>query len=161
MIRISKTKYLGRVARCYQYSTFNQEAIHFEQTVMRRSSVRAFNDTPIPHETFSHILSLTQRTPTGYNLQPWVAVVVNDETKKHELHEAALSQKKILEAPATVVFAANHHVLENLDHILKQQVESGSWDKEYAERTRVLANALLRTDHCQLLQVCDALFTHK
>jgi hypothetical protein len=136
------------------HNNFEQEAVHFEKTVLRRSAVREFNvEKPVAHEILSHILALTQRTPSGYNLQPWAAVVVNDEQKKQELHDAALAQKKILQAPVTVVFAANHHVLENMEEILRMQVESGNWDKEYAERTRRLATALLETGPCHILQV--------
>jgi nitroreductase len=138
---------------------FTEEAKHFENTVLRRSAVRHFNDKTIPHEILSHILALTQRTPSGYNLQPWAAVVVNDEIKKQQLHEAALSQKKILTAPITVVFAANHHVLENLEQVIGMEVESGHWDKKYAERTDLLARTLLQTGPCYSLQVIKYITT--
>jgi len=48
--------------------------------VDRRSSIRAFLDTPIPNETIAELLTKASRSPSGGNVQPWKIYVVNGES---------------------------------------------------------------------------------
>ncbi len=48
--------------------------------VDRRSSVRAFLDTPVPNELISELLAKASRSPSGGNVQPWRIYVVNGES---------------------------------------------------------------------------------
>ncbi|KAL0479783.1 NADH dehydrogenase nox [Acrasis kona] len=142
-----------------KFRSFEEDAVSFERTVLKRQSARSFIEKDVPHDVLQHILGLTQRSPSGYNLQPWVAIVINDPEKKNKLHEVCLSQKKVLEAPISVIFAANHNVLENVDEVVRMEYESGNWNKEYAERTKRLATTFLQTGPCHTLQVAKYIFT--
>ena len=54
-------------------------------------------------------LFFCQRAPSGFNLQPYVAVVVTDEPTKAQLADATFggNRDRLLEAPVAVVFAAD------------------------------------------------------
>ena len=132
---------------------FPEEAAIFEKIVLRRRAIKSFNpDKPIPSETLSHILALTQRAPTGNNLQPWTAVVVSDPEKRKELHFAAMSQQKILEAPITVVFAANLNALANQSKVISMGVQSGTMTEAEARDMNVKTTALLHPGPLCILQ---------
>jgi len=140
---------------------FSEHAQRLEETVLHRYAAKHFiPDKQIPPQVLSHILALAQRAPSGYNLQPWTAIVVNNEQKKQELYEAALRQQKILEAPVTIVIAANHgRPLENLETVLDQGRESGTMTEEQIDRVRRLSQALLNTGPLCALQLAKFLFT--
>jgi nitroreductase len=42
-----------------------------EEAILSRRSIRAFTDQPVPKETIHRILTLSQRSPSGTNTQPW------------------------------------------------------------------------------------------
>mmetsp|Transcript_36210 Transcript_36210/g.59526 ORF Transcript_36210/g.59526 Transcript_36210/m.59526 type:complete len:350 (-) Transcript_36210:271-1320(-) len=89
----------------------------FREVVMGRRSVRKFLPNPIPDETMDHIIDLTQRAPSGFNVQPYVIVLVKSEETKRALADAMLgasNKRRVLEAPVTAVFASD---LENLRHV--------------------------------------------
>lgn len=48
--------------------------------VDRRSSIRAFLDTPVSDETIAELLTKASRAPSGGNVQPWKIYVVNGES---------------------------------------------------------------------------------
>jgi nitroreductase len=54
----------------------NQPLVSVTQAVARRSSKRAFLDTPVPAAQVREILAKAQRSPSGGNLQPWVVHVL-------------------------------------------------------------------------------------
>lgn len=49
------------------------------EAVARRSSKRAFLDTPVPGEQIREILRKAQRSPSGGNLQPWIIHALGGE----------------------------------------------------------------------------------
>ncbi|EFC40997.1 predicted protein [Naegleria gruberi] len=132
---------------------FPEEAAIFEKIVLQRKAIKSFNsDKPVPMDVLNHILALTQRAPTGYNLQPWTAVVVSDPEKKKALHEAALSQPKILEAPITVVFAANLNALANQSKVISMNVQNGMMSENEAATMSRNTTALLKSDPTCIIQ---------
>ncbi len=48
--------------------------------VDRRSSIRAFLDTPVPNEVIGELLAKASRSPSGGNVQPWRIYVINGES---------------------------------------------------------------------------------
>jgi nitroreductase len=68
-----------------------------------RRSIRAYSDQPIPEEAMMELLRLAARAPSAYNVQPWRFVVVQDDSLKQRLSEAAYGQQQIVRAPATIV----------------------------------------------------------
>ncbi len=86
--------------------------------------------------------------------------MVTDPKKKQELFEASLRQQKILDAPVTVIIAANHgQPLQNLETVLEQGRSSSTMTEEQIDRVRRLSNGLLNTGPACALQVAKYIFT--
>ena len=73
------------------------------QAALSRRSIRQYDPTPIPQADLRELLRLAGRAPSAYNVQPWRFVVVQDETMKARLAEAAFGQQQVRRAPATIV----------------------------------------------------------
>lgn len=56
--------------------------MNVSEAVIKRSSIRAFLDTPIDNKTIRELLSLSSRSPSGGNLQPWKITVINNKSMK-------------------------------------------------------------------------------
>lgn len=54
--------------------------VDVSDAVRRRTSVRAFLDTPIDDDTVAELLELAARAPSGGNVQPWRAYVITAAT---------------------------------------------------------------------------------
>lgn len=52
-----------------------------ESILKERSSVRAFLDKPVPHETLKNIFENAQLSPSNCNVQPWQTCVVSGKIK--------------------------------------------------------------------------------
>ncbi|MFN0025668.1 MAG: nitroreductase [Acidimicrobiales bacterium] len=63
--------------RAHGGSTLN--AMSVSDAVDRRSSIRAFLDTPVPDPVIAELLNKAARAPSGGNVQPWVVYVVNGD----------------------------------------------------------------------------------
>jgi nitroreductase len=54
--------------------------ISVSQAVSKRSSIRAFKDSPVDSNIIRDILSLSSRAPSGGNVQPWKIYVLNGQS---------------------------------------------------------------------------------
>jgi nitroreductase len=54
--------------------------ISVSQAVSKRSSIRAFKDSPVDSNIIREILSLSSRAPSGGNVQPWKIYVLNGQS---------------------------------------------------------------------------------
>eukprot|EP00796_Vickermania_ingenoplastis_P008464 gene8464-5940_t len=98
---------------------------HVEAVVRARRSWRQYDTTLLlPQETLRRVLEATTRAPTGFNLQGWTMVVVQDPAQRAALCRAALSQKHVLDAPATVVFAGDTAPESNAPRALEMGLET-------------------------------------
>jgi nitroreductase len=70
---------------------------------LSRRSIRQYAPTPIPQDDLRELVRLAARAPSAFNVQPWRFVVVQDETLKASLADAAYGQQQVLRAPATIV----------------------------------------------------------
>ena len=59
----------------------------------------------MPAPYLDAILKLALQAPSGYNLQPWRFIIVQDEQNRNKLQKAAWSQEKITEAPVVTRLA--------------------------------------------------------
>ena len=53
--------------------------MEFSDTVKKRSSIRAFTNTPVSNAQITALLDLAARSPSGGNVQPWRIFVLNDD----------------------------------------------------------------------------------
>ncbi|MEY4632442.1 MAG: hypothetical protein RIQ81_2562 [Pseudomonadota bacterium] len=104
--------------------------------VLARRSVRRFSPDPIPHGMLEQVLAITQRAPTGYNLQGWIAIVVTDADIKRKLRYAAFNQRQVEEAPAVVVFATDKNIAGNFERTASHALQLGHWSEGYANYLR-------------------------
>ncbi len=108
----------------------------FDAAVVRRHATRHFADTPVDEALLTHLLALTRRAPTGYDAQPWCAVVVRDPAIKRRLRAACLGQAQVEEAPAVVVFAADTRPAAKIGAIAAHNVALGAWSPRYGRFMR-------------------------
>lgn len=103
-----------------------------ETMVRSRWSCKRFDPArPIDEATLRRVLEAMTRAPTGYNLQGWHAIVVTDAGQKSLLHQAVLGQQQILDAAATVVFAADMEPERNAPQALELGLETGYYGPMY------------------------------
>ena len=58
-------------------SRSGEKSITVEEAIRGRKSTRAFLRTPVPRELLARILTTAGRAPSGSNIQPWKAYVVD------------------------------------------------------------------------------------
>jgi nitroreductase len=73
------------------------------QVLLERRATGHFLPDPVPKEYLDAILKLAAQAPSGYNLQPWRFIVVQDEDNRKRLQKAAFNQPKVAEAPVVVI----------------------------------------------------------
>jgi nitroreductase len=126
-----------------QHKTESNQAF---ETIRSRRAVRHFSQKKISDELLREILDLTNRTPSGFNLQPWHFVIVNDSSLKKLLSHVSMDQRQVIEAPCTVVFVADPRAWKkSYKEVLKLALDSGSLSKERAKRYRKSVNLLFYT----------------
>jgi nitroreductase len=77
--------------------------MEFFDVVRTRRSVRSFKPDLVPDEVLSKVLEAVRIAPSGSNRQPWLFIIVKDETVKKMLIPACGDQKWLAEAPIIVV----------------------------------------------------------
>lgn len=107
------------------------------EAIRRRRAVRRISSRRVREQVLYELLELAALAPSGYNLQPWHFILVQDKELKGLLHHVALGQRQVLEAPATVVFVADPYAWKkDYPRILKDSVASGVISKQYAEYSK-------------------------
>lgn len=80
----------------------------FKGFLSRRSSVRAFGETPLGEDEIGYILSSAGTAPSAGNLEAWDVVVVTDPDVRLDLSDAAFGQPHVAQAPVLFVVCANY-----------------------------------------------------
>jgi nitroreductase len=102
--------------------------------ISQRRSIKSFQSQPIAPEVLRKLIELAVAAPSSYNLQDWRLVIIQDEAQKIALAEAAYGQQQILQAPLTIVFAADPNAWkQDLTPIYQQGIETGAWTPETVE----------------------------
>jgi nitroreductase len=73
------------------------------QAIRERRAAPSFDGHPIPASDLRQILDAGLHAPSGYNMQPWRFVVVQQEEQKRRLRGASYNQAKVEEASAVIV----------------------------------------------------------
>jgi len=117
------------------------------ETILRRRSVRAYEERIIDAETREQILHAAMRAPTAGNLMFYSIIEVNDRAKKDTLAKTCDNQPFIARAPWVLLFLADYQ--RWYDYFLHCGVE------EFAARNGL---KLRRPEEGDLfLACCDAL----
>jgi nitroreductase len=110
------------------------QALDVPTAILHRRSIKTFESTPIAPDVLNALLTLTIAAPSSYNLQDWRIILIQDETQKAGIAEACFGQKQPLQAPITVVFAADPNAWKkDLTPIYQQGLDKGVWTPETVE----------------------------
>jgi putative NAD(P)H nitroreductase len=115
--------------------------------IKERRSINFFE----PGETLSdaqiqELLSLSNLSPSSFNLQPWEVIVVRDPERKKILRKCALDQAKTEEASAVLIMIANPGAVEeNMERMLDSWQELGYMKPEDRETYAGMVKALYGT----------------
>lgn len=71
--------------------------------LLERRATGRFKPDPVPPELLDTVLRLGLQAPSGYNLQPWRFIVVQDAANRQRLMKAAFNQPKIGQAPVVLI----------------------------------------------------------
>ena len=77
--------------------------------MMKRRSVRNFEDRPVPPEVLDRLLDAALNAPSGGNIQPMSIVVVQDPGARTELAEMVGGQPWVKNAPVSMVFCIDFY----------------------------------------------------
>lgn len=96
------------------------------QAIYDRRATPSFDGTPLPEEDLIAILDAGLHAPSGYNMQPWRFIVVQDPDHKKRLRAASYNQAKVEEASAVIVACGDSDGWrKDLDAMLQQGREGG------------------------------------
>lgn len=95
--------------------------------IMReRSSVRKYKKgLRIPKETLEEIIALAGTAPSGWNLQHWKFIVVQEEERKRRLLPIAYNQEQIIECSAVVAVLGDWEANRNAEKVCDAAVQAG------------------------------------
>ena len=104
------------------------------QAIRERRATPSFDGEPIPAADLRQILDAGLHAPSGYNLQPWRFVVVQNPEQRKRLRAASYNQAKVEEASAVIVACGDRDGWrKDLDEILRKG-RAGGMPEGYAEQ---------------------------
>ncbi len=77
------------------------------EAILRRRSIRRYQDRPVEEEKIGRILLAAVHAPSAGDVRCWRFIVVRNRDKKEAIYRAALRQPQVLQAPVLVVVAAD------------------------------------------------------
>jgi len=98
-----------------------QPSINVKTAIESRRAARSFRPDLIPPEIIKEILRLGVRSPSGYNLQPWRFIVLQDQTSKEKLKACAFDQRQVVEAPIVLICCGDRRAAqpENIEAVIE------------------------------------------
>jgi nitroreductase len=102
------------------------------QAIRDRRATPSFDGEPIPASDLRQILDAGLQAPSGYNMQPWRFVVVQQPEQKRRLRAASYNQAKVEEASAVIVACGDRDGWrKDLDEMLRMG-RAGGMPESYA-----------------------------
>jgi nitroreductase len=82
--------------------------MEFQDVMKERRAVNFFDSTmEITDSQIRQLIETAALAPSGFNLQPWNVIIVQDREKKEILRKVAMNQPKITEAPVVLIILAD------------------------------------------------------
>ncbi len=102
------------------------------QAIHDRRATPSFDGAPIPPADLRQILEAGLHAPSGYNLQPWRFIVVQQPEQRKRLRAASYNQAKVEEASAVIVACGDRDGWrKDLDEMLRMG-RAGGMPESYA-----------------------------
>ncbi len=135
------------------------------QAIRERRATPSFDGTPLPAEDLRRIVEAGLSAPSGYNVQPWRFVVVQNEEQKKRLRGAAFNQAKVEEASVVIVACGDADGWrKDIETVVEMGRESGmpeGYAAQAAERVTNYLSAFNRDEmHGWLNKMVMIAFTH-
>ena len=113
------------------------------QAIRERRATPSFDGNPIPPSDLRQILDAGLHAPSGYNMQPWRFIVVQQEEQKRRLRAASYNQAKVEEASAVIVACGDRDGWrKDLDEMLRLG-RAGGMSEGYAAQAETSVPAYL------------------
>ena len=77
-----------------------------KEAIQKRSSIRAYEEKPVPEEILVQVLEVARLAPSGRNSQSWKFIIVRDDERRQELGRAAGGQPHVHTAPVIIAAVA-------------------------------------------------------
>jgi nitroreductase len=108
------------------------------EAIKQRRAARAFKSNVIPEAILQEILELGIQAPSGFNLQPWRFIVVQEQQNKDKLQACAFNQRQVGEAPVVLICCGDRRVkqMENITSVIQLGEEQGIMTPSYANYMR-------------------------
>ena len=110
----------------------------------RRSGGRLDASRPVDLETVRSLVSLTARAPSGFNMQPYTVVLVDDARVRGRVAEGMLgvgNVERTLGAPLVAVFAADLDAQSSVAEVQEMEARAGQRSAGYLRSLPVGAAA--------------------
>ncbi len=104
----------------------------------RRATKEFLTDKSISKENLLEILKLGSLAPSGFNLQPWRFIVVQEAESKEKLFSCAFEQEQIKQASVVLICCGNRNIFtpEYIESVLKLGLDIGSMKEKHAQFLR-------------------------
>jgi nitroreductase len=111
--------------------------------IRERRSTPSFEGDPISPSDLRTILQAGLDAPSGYNMQPWRFVVVQDPEQRKRLRAASYNQAKVEEASVVIVACGDRDGWrKDLDEMLRLGREGGMPESYAAQAEQTVPNYL-------------------
>jgi nitroreductase len=116
------------------------------QVLLDRRATGHFLPDRVPKEYLDAILKLAAQAPSGYNLQPWRFIVVQDDENRKRLQKAAFNQPKVAEAPVVVIAVGlKEEWKRTADEVFQEGAKRGAGKSENVDKYKQSALDFLAT----------------
>jgi len=113
----------------------------FEELVFHRRATRKFRSEQIPEEVLERLLRVSQRSPSGFNLQPTHFYIVKQAKNKEAILTPCMKQQAIHSAPIVIAFAGDRDVDQHhFEKVSLQDQECGAITEEERENYRLFVD---------------------
>jgi nitroreductase len=135
---LSLREIMAGIREGYEETVARERSAECLRFITERRSITYFDpQKEIDDSLIKEILEVAATAPSGYNLQPWEAVVVKSKEKKKRLMEICYNQKKVVEASAVIVIIANTKAAEeHVDRVLESWTELGYISQKQKKKLR-------------------------
>lgn len=103
-----------------------------------RRATPHFKKEALPGADLARIVEAGRQAPSGYNLQPWRFVIVQEPAQKKRLQAAVMKQPKVAEASAVIVACGDPQAWKkgDLDEVIRLSEANGAGDAKQHEAMR-------------------------
>jgi len=111
-----------------------------EECILTRRSVRKFKKVLVDMDKIGRILEAGRSAPSSGNVQNWMFIVVDDETKRKKIAEACFEQYWMADAPYHIVICSKPHEVQRYYGIRGERLYSVQNAAAAAENMLLMAH---------------------